>query len=131
MLIVGRRAEDYRGALSVSTTLAGSAPAFKYEELVSRCLGNFDLIEKVLETFERQFTADLSALDVAMDGGDATEIANLAHRMKGAACNVAAPALTQELVALEEAAGAANAYAISTAGQRIRAEWLRFLEHLG
>jgi len=72
------------------------------EELKARCLGNMDLVERVLAKFAGQLDRDLIELETAIASGDATQAAQLAHRIKGIAASVAARSLFHDASHAEE-----------------------------
>ncbi len=72
------------------------------EELKSRCLGNMDLVERVLTKFAGQLDRDLVELETAIASGDASQAAHLAHRIKGIAASVAARSLFHDASHAEE-----------------------------
>ena len=80
--------------------------ALDTNELLARCLGKRELVERVLTRFQTQLTEDLVRLQAAAETGDGEMIAKTAHRIKGAAANVSAHGLRQCAAALEEAARA-------------------------
>ena len=72
--------------------VSDTAPA-DLEDLFRRCLGNLDLVERVLQAFENHFEKDLDELEAALKSASLTAVGQIAHRMKGASSNVAATAL--------------------------------------
>ena len=85
--------------------LAGSSiDVLDTQELLGRCLGKQELAQRVLARFRNQLSEDLTQLERALLDGDATLIARVAHRIKGAAANVSARCLHEQAAALECAA---------------------------
>jgi HPt (histidine-containing phosphotransfer) domain-containing protein len=74
------------------------------EDLKARCLGNMDLVERVLTKFADQLDRDLVDLDGAIRVGDSQAAAQLAHRIKGIAASVAARSLFDHASTTEERA---------------------------
>jgi HPt (histidine-containing phosphotransfer) domain-containing protein len=70
-------------------------------ELLGRCLGKPELATKVLLKFERQLADDLSKLEAALAADDTETAGSLAHRIKGAAANVAAHGVCEQAGLLE------------------------------
>jgi HPt (histidine-containing phosphotransfer) domain-containing protein len=58
--------------------------------LKARCLGNVDLVERVLKKFAAQLDGDLKELERALSVGDASTFAAVAHRIKGSSANIEA-----------------------------------------
>jgi HPt (histidine-containing phosphotransfer) domain-containing protein len=97
------------------------------QDLFQRCLGNLDLVERVLQSFEGNFEKDLDELEAALKARSLTSAAQIAHRMKGASSNVAATSLARELASMEELArNDQTTEAVARMG-RLRDEWQRFL----
>ena len=63
------------------------------EDLKARCLGNMDLVERVLTKFAGQLDRDLEDLEGGGTGRRLSLAAQLAHRIKGIAASVAARSL--------------------------------------
>ena len=80
-----------------------SAP-INTQELVERCMGNIDLAERVLAKLQSRFDEDLAGLEQALSAKDGRRIASIAHRLKGAAANVAARDLQKYAAEIEDLA---------------------------
>lgn len=63
---------------------------FCYEDLEKRCLGNVELIERVLAAFTSGAESDLCVLKNSILEEDRVLTARTAHRIKGSASNAAA-----------------------------------------
>jgi HPt (histidine-containing phosphotransfer) domain-containing protein len=74
------------------------------EALQARCLGNLDLVDRVLAKFTTQVDADLDDLERAIETGNAEQAAHLAHRIKGIAGSVEARDLYADAALAEEIA---------------------------
>lgn len=84
---------------------AGVDPALiDLERLRQRCLGNLDLLDRVLNTFTRQLDVDLAELEQALAAGDAELFAHVAHRVKGMSANVEARDLSDDARLAEQRA---------------------------
>ena len=79
-------------------------PVIDLEGLKARCLGNLNLVERVLAKFTTQLDTDLDALEQALLDGDTESAALVAHRIKGMSANVEAPHLFQSAMKLEQLA---------------------------
>lgn len=77
------------------------------EQLVNRCMGRLDLVERLLASFEVRFPNELSQIEQSIDAGDVDHLVRLVHQLKGASANVSARGLYSILVNMEEA-GRAN-----------------------
>jgi len=74
------------------------------EALKRRCLGNLDLVERVLGKFATQLDDDLARLAQAITDSDAEAFALVAHRIKGMSANVEARDLSRQAAAAEQCA---------------------------
>jgi HPt (histidine-containing phosphotransfer) domain-containing protein len=91
--------------------------------LCDRCLGNIDLVQRVLEKFEQQLPQELAELEHALALSDTEQVARVAHRIKGSSANVSAEGLQQ---AAEEVEGSSRAGCVADIPRhfdRLRSEW--------
>jgi HPt (histidine-containing phosphotransfer) domain-containing protein len=82
----------------------GDSPIMDLEMLKARCLGNLDLVDRVLKKFATQLDSDLEELEQALEAGDARTLASVAHRIKGMSANVEAWPLHGTAVGAERCA---------------------------
>jgi len=83
-------------------------PVFNPEELVARLSGDQRLAREVVAGFLADAPAQLLALKEWIALGDAKNVGLTAHTLKGAAATVAAPALRDRCVEIQQAAVAGN-----------------------
>jgi HPt (histidine-containing phosphotransfer) domain-containing protein len=100
------------------------------EELVERCLGHIDFVERILDRFQLRFEDDLAELELGLEAEDAEGVVHVAHRLKGAAANVAAPILRTRLAEIERLGREERLSEITLQVALIRAEWSQFVEHV-
>ncbi|NLX57239.1 MAG: Hpt domain-containing protein [Planctomycetaceae bacterium] len=115
---------------TVSAMPTGSTnEIFCVDELLGRCMGNIDFAARVLARFQDRFEVDLQELDQAIAAQDAEATARVAHRIKGAAANVAAVRLHEWSSAIEQL-GRASRLSDAPAGiNQLRQEWSRFVDY--
>ncbi len=89
-----------------------------YESLLAEWDGNAEFVTRMLETFLRETTRDVTELKDACRAGDATRIARLAHRIKGSAGELGAQALRSQAASLETIGRASD---LSQAADRMAA----------
>ncbi len=102
---------------------AMSFGAMNFIELRNRCMGNADLMRRVLKKFQRRFSEELAELNEALELGDTPRLARLAHRVKGTSASVSARRLQQTAAELEELGRAGRAAEILPCIERLREEW--------
>jgi HPt (histidine-containing phosphotransfer) domain-containing protein len=73
-------------------------------ELLDRCMDNIELAERVLSKLQSRFESDMAELERTFAGKDLKAMASVAHRLKGAAANVAAHGLRDCAAELESMA---------------------------
>ncbi|MBI1901442.1 MAG: Hpt domain-containing protein [Planctomycetia bacterium] len=95
------------------------------QELVARCMGNVEFAERVLAKFRARLDEDLLELEKAVRAEDAPGIARVAHRIKGAAANVAAHGLRERAAGIEERAAAQALADVTRLIDELRNERLR------
>ncbi len=100
----------------------------KHDELLARCLGNLKFAERVLATFQDHFAEDLCTLEEQCLSGNVDYVASLAHRMRGASANTAAPRLQAETARIEELARANRTDELLHRLSQLKQEWSLFVE---
>ncbi len=96
------------------------------QELMTRCLGNLQFAQRVVAKFQARLEVDLAELDLAVQQSDATGVARIAHRIKGASANVAAGGLLASATGLEELALAQDVVEAAGVLAELRREQARF-----
>ncbi len=105
-----------------------AAAVFNRQELIARCLGNFELAERVLSKFQTRFEEDLEELQRAIVAENAEWTAAVAHRLKGAAANAAAPMLRDRTAKIEDLARRRALAEVSPYLRRLQEAWCCFTE---
>jgi len=101
-------------------------PALNQDELLQRCLGNVNLFERILRRFNDEVPKDIHRLAELAAHDDADAFRQLAHRLKGSAANIAAPALQRTFADLEVTG---SQHRLADADQQLESlarEWTRF-----
>lgn len=111
-----RMAPNWNGPPTVTAELfAGLAPvrppasggrglALDMPQILDRCLGSRQLVERVLQSYSQRFSEDMELIRTEIEAGCAVRTAQAAHRLKGASANAAAPELAELSAELEAAA---------------------------
>ena len=94
------------GAVTETPGETGKEP-IRYGELVDRCMGNMELVQKVLAAYRKQTAQAMGDLTNAIRNGDAFFISRAAHALKGAAANLSDQDV-REIAGLLEVAAAAG-----------------------
>ena len=92
----------------------------KIDEL--RRLGGDELVAELMAEFHLQVEADLAEITAAAKKPDYTEVARLAHRLKGGSITVGITAIAELCVQLESAARAEDHPGIAATLKRLRSE---------
>lgn len=95
--------------------------------LLGRCLGNFELIIRVLARFRKTGGTDLDHLGHAIERSDFAAVVAIAHRFKGAAGNVSAAGLQKIAAQMEQLSRDKNAAELPGLLSQLRVEWEEFL----
>ena len=106
------------------------AAVLDVDELMERCLGHLDFLERILGKFQKHFAQDLDLLAEGVEAEDAERIAQVAHRLKGAAANVAAAGLRDQAAEIERLGRAGRLPEIRPRVAGIRDDWKRFVEEV-
>jgi HPt (histidine-containing phosphotransfer) domain-containing protein len=91
--------------------------------LKARCLGNMDLVGRVLAKFGSTGKADLQQLEAAVAQSDFATVSRIGHRFKGAAANVSAARLHLMATYIEQLAREQNVAELQEAIAQTRGEW--------
>jgi HPt (histidine-containing phosphotransfer) domain-containing protein len=112
------------------TTVLDEVDVIDVEALKRRCLGNLDLVQRVLKKFATQLKSDLAELERAARTGDAETFALVAHRVKGMSANVEARELNRQAAAAEQCALARVVSELPQCLERMQQEHARVAEVL-
>jgi two-component system sensor histidine kinase/response regulator len=77
---------------------------FDYASVLKRCTGKHELVIRLTQKFSDRLAGELGALKSAANLSDANKVAEIAHRLKGAAGNLAAEALESAAATIEKKA---------------------------
>lgn len=113
-----------------ATQAVAEVPVVDLEALKRRCLGNLDLVTRVLKKFSTQLDSDLAELARALTGSDAQAFAMVAHRIKGMSANVEARDLYQQAATAEQCALDQAVSELPSCLERMRQERGRIAESL-
>jgi HPt (histidine-containing phosphotransfer) domain-containing protein len=75
-----------------------------WNDLLARCLGRIDIVDRIVRKFQTTLQADLVQLQRAVRSENTVTIAQIAHRLKGACLAVAAYELRDCAQSLEDSA---------------------------
>ena len=103
---------------------------FDLDELISRCLGNIDLAERIIATFQSGFEADLSELEKAVRAQNAELTAGIAHRLKGASASASAHSLRNRMSEIERLARQDNLTEMPLHLEKLRGDWQDFTQRV-
>jgi HPt (histidine-containing phosphotransfer) domain-containing protein len=112
------------------TSVDQTSAALDYEDLLARCMGNIEFVERVLDKFQSSFGQDLENLETELNSENAETVAMVAHRLKGASASVGAPGLRQWAAEIEQLGRADRLNEARQPVQHLRDEWSRFLDHV-
>ncbi len=91
-------------AMNDSIATTETIPTIDTEELLTRCLGRIELMERIIDRFVGSSQAEIDSLEAALQLNDSQEIARLAHKLSGTAITVSAKSLASAAKALEQQA---------------------------
>ena len=98
-----------------------------FDELAERFLGQLEFIQKVLVSFVCRFQEDLEQLEKELSSRNISEVARLAHRMKGACGNMAAHQLQDTTAHIEQLAREDRISEIAIYLEKLQHEFTEFL----
>ena len=71
------------------------------DELMARCMGRIERVQRVLDLFVAQVEDDLARLESELQAGNPQEMAKIAHRIKGASANAAVESIRLDAETIE------------------------------
>jgi HPt (histidine-containing phosphotransfer) domain-containing protein len=98
------------------------------DALLHRCMGNIDLVQRVLEKFQQRVPEELAEIEKEMLAGNIEQVARTAHRLKGSAATVSAEGLATAAAEIEDAGRQGRAADIPACIGRLRAEWKKLAD---
>lgn len=98
------------------------------QELIARCVGRVDLAQRVIKTFVQQLTEDLPSLSREIQDRKPDNATKIAHRVKGAAANVAAESLRSDAATLETLTREGEFESAEAVLESLEANWRDYLE---
>ncbi len=78
------------------------------DALLRRCFGKVSLAEKLVGKLLARLDGDLGEIGAALDDGSCERLASLAHKLKGAAANLAAEPIRRNAAEIEARARSAD-----------------------
>jgi len=119
---------DADGLPAAADAGSSRSDVLNFEELVQRCLGNLALAERLLTKFQDRFETDLMELEKVVLAGRGGEIAQVAHRMKGAAASMAASRLKELSARIEDLGRTDHGEDAVSCLEQLRREWKQYQE---
>ena len=89
-------------------------------------MGKLDFAQRLLSRFESRLDDDLEELEQQVGSGDLLGIARVAHRIKGASANIAAPRLKAQSADIEDLARSHQLDDLAACLEQIREEQAQF-----
>jgi HPt (histidine-containing phosphotransfer) domain-containing protein len=96
--------------------------------LCDRCMGNLDLVQRVLDKFETRLPEEMAELERVLELEDAAKIALVAHRIKGNSSNVSATSLRHAAAKIEELSRAGRVADARAQLDGLQDQWRRYAE---
>lgn len=106
---------------------SGSNRPLDVAQLLERCLGSRQLVERVLKSFESRFDEELQSVRAELTTRNVESLARAAHRLKGACANAAANELAGLASDVETAAREESFDRAQAAFDKLPDAWSRFL----
>jgi CheY-like chemotaxis protein/HPt (histidine-containing phosphotransfer) domain-containing protein len=111
-------------------TGADKRPAMELATLTALVGDDPDDVAEVLQSFTRSARESATALDAAMNAGNAVQLGSLAHQIKGAAVSIGAVRLGEICRDLEEAAGLGAVGGLKSLHASLQAELVRVVDFI-
>jgi HPt (histidine-containing phosphotransfer) domain-containing protein len=95
--------------------------------LHDRCMGNLDLVQRVLDKFEKRLPDELAELECSLELEDSEKVAQVAHRIKGNSSNVSAAGLRQAAAEIEAMGRAGQLSEVPLLLDDLQEQWRRYV----
>jgi HPt (histidine-containing phosphotransfer) domain-containing protein len=96
--------------------------------LRNRCMGNLELVQRVLEKFQQRLPDDLSEMERLLALRDVEQVARIAHRIKGTSATISAQGVHRAAAEIEDMGRAGRVTDIPMGLARLRSQWERYLD---
>lgn len=106
-----------------ATQFDALAKVINVDDLMGRCMGNLDFVERILTIFQTRCEADLTELEAAIEAADLPRVQQIAHRLKGACANAGANNLSARASELWTAANKEFTDVLAARCSQFRQEW--------
>ena len=106
-----------------TTQFDALAKVINVDDLMGRCMGNLDFVERILTIFQSRCEEDLAALEDAIRAVDLPRVQQIAHRLKGACANAGANSLSARASELWTAANKEFTDVLAARCAQFRQEW--------
>ncbi|MAE63923.1 MAG: hypothetical protein CMJ18_06585 [Phycisphaeraceae bacterium] len=114
----------------VESVARGDDVPIDIDDVLKRCMGSADFLEKMLEKFRQRADEDLDELEQAIAEANPKQAAHVAHRFKGAAANISAERLRETALQLEQMGRDDDLEQANAALESIRSELERCLSFM-
>ena len=98
------------------------------EVLRNRCMGNIDLVQRILKTFQERIPEEMKTMEKALELQDTEQIARVAHRVKGTSASISADGIMRAAMAIEDVSREGRVADIPASIERLHDEWERYLD---
>ena len=99
------------------------------EGLRNRCMGNIDLMQRVLKMFQERIPEEVEAMEQALQRKDAEQVGAIAHRVKGSSASISAGGLMRAAAEIEEVSRAGRIADVPASIGHFRDEWEEYLNY--
>jgi HPt (histidine-containing phosphotransfer) domain-containing protein len=96
--------------------------------LRNRCMGDLDLVQRVLKTFEERMPEEMETIEKALQLRDTEQIACVAHRVRGCSASMSADGLMRAAAEIEDAGRQGRLTDLPAGIERLHDEWEKYLD---
>jgi HPt (histidine-containing phosphotransfer) domain-containing protein len=110
------------------TAPTAASKVLDLDGLLHRCMGDIDLVQRVLEKFQQRVPEELAEIEKALQAGNAEQLARTAHRLKGSSATVSAEGLVSAAAEIEDAGRQGRMADAADCLTRLHNEWKKLVE---
>jgi HPt (histidine-containing phosphotransfer) domain-containing protein len=97
------------------------------EGLCHRCMGNIDLVQRVLKMFAERMPEEMATIEKAIELRDTEQVARVAHRVRGTSASVSADGLMRAATEIEDVSRQGRLADLPPRVEQLRGEWEKYL----
>jgi HPt (histidine-containing phosphotransfer) domain-containing protein len=126
-VLAGEKTNDRRAGDRREGPVSCDPQVLDLQGLLDRCMGNLDLVQRLLDRFEQWVPDELAELEEALAIEDAERIAQAAHRIKGSSANISALGLQRAASEIVDRSRSGRLTDLRACVDHLRCQWMQYV----